>query len=165
MMFLRTAALICFLALTIVMAHPGRLNSSGCHNDRKNGGYHCHGGGSTSAPPRTPTPRSVTVPSPTATPSSITSPPEHSSFEPGNAALGASNESQIALGNAVETAENLLVALGYDPGPVDIHFDPATSEAIRQFQIDHGIAVDGAVTGHLLVSLSEHARESLAKAK
>lgn len=23
-------------------AHSGRTNSSGCHNDRKNGGYHCH---------------------------------------------------------------------------------------------------------------------------
>lgn len=23
-------------------AHGGRLNKDGCHNDRKNGGYHCH---------------------------------------------------------------------------------------------------------------------------
>jgi hypothetical protein len=23
-------------------AHPGGLNAEGCHNDRKNGGYHCH---------------------------------------------------------------------------------------------------------------------------
>lgn len=23
-------------------AHSGGLNSEGCHNDRKNGGYHCH---------------------------------------------------------------------------------------------------------------------------
>ena len=29
-----------------VQAHPGGLNKEGCHNDRKNGGYHCHGGGS-----------------------------------------------------------------------------------------------------------------------
>ena len=27
-------------------AHSGRTNSSGCHNDRKNGGYHCHNSGS-----------------------------------------------------------------------------------------------------------------------
>ena len=26
----------------ICIAHSGRTNSSGCHNDRKNGGYHCH---------------------------------------------------------------------------------------------------------------------------
>ena len=26
--------------------HSGRTNSSGCHNNRKTGGYHCHNGGS-----------------------------------------------------------------------------------------------------------------------
>ncbi|HXG99842.1 MAG TPA: excalibur calcium-binding domain-containing protein [Sphingomicrobium sp.] len=26
-------------------AHGGGLNSEGCHNDRKNGGYHCHRSG------------------------------------------------------------------------------------------------------------------------
>lgn len=25
--------------------HPGGLNAEGCHNDRRNGGYHCHRGG------------------------------------------------------------------------------------------------------------------------
>ena len=25
-------------------AHPGGLNREGCHNDRRNGGYHCHRG-------------------------------------------------------------------------------------------------------------------------
>lgn len=30
-------------------AHGGGLNKDGCHNDRKNGGYHCHGGGSPSS--------------------------------------------------------------------------------------------------------------------
>ena len=28
--------------------HGGRTNSQGCHNNRKTGGYHCHGGGSRS---------------------------------------------------------------------------------------------------------------------
>ncbi|MEO7865548.1 MAG: excalibur calcium-binding domain-containing protein [Sphingomicrobium sp.] len=27
-------------------AHSGGLNSEGCHNNRKTGGYHCHRGGS-----------------------------------------------------------------------------------------------------------------------
>lgn len=31
-----------------VDAHPGGLAADGCHNDRKNGGRHCHG----SAPPK-----------------------------------------------------------------------------------------------------------------
>jgi hypothetical protein len=26
------------------LAHPGGLDSFGCHNDRKRGGYHCHRG-------------------------------------------------------------------------------------------------------------------------
>ncbi len=38
------------LALPIVAgnawAHGGGLNKDGCHNDRKNGGYHCHRGSS-----------------------------------------------------------------------------------------------------------------------
>lgn len=34
-----------------VLAHGGGLNAQGCHNDRKNGGYHCHGGGSASRQP------------------------------------------------------------------------------------------------------------------
>jgi len=29
-------------------AHPGGLNSEGCHNNRKTGGYHCHHGPSAS---------------------------------------------------------------------------------------------------------------------
>ena len=29
-------------------AHPGGLNSEGCHNNRKTGGYHCHRGSSSS---------------------------------------------------------------------------------------------------------------------
>ena len=28
-----------------LVSHGGGLNAEGCHNDRKNGGYHCHRGG------------------------------------------------------------------------------------------------------------------------
>jgi len=30
------------LAANHAVAHSGGLNAEGCHNDRKNGGYHCH---------------------------------------------------------------------------------------------------------------------------
>lgn len=30
----------------VASAHPGGLNSEGCHNNRKTGEYHCHGGAS-----------------------------------------------------------------------------------------------------------------------
>ena len=40
----------CASALLLISSqsfgHPGRLASDGCHNDRKNGGRHCHRSGS-----------------------------------------------------------------------------------------------------------------------
>lgn len=33
-------------------AHPGGLAADGCHNDRKNGGRHCHRGAPAPAPQR-----------------------------------------------------------------------------------------------------------------
>jgi hypothetical protein len=38
---------------TAVQAHSGGLAADGCHNDRKNGGRHCHRGGSSSRSPTT----------------------------------------------------------------------------------------------------------------
>lgn len=45
-------AIFAILALTVpfaASAHSGGLNAEGCHNDRKNGGYHCHRGGGVQA--------------------------------------------------------------------------------------------------------------------
>ena len=48
---------VMFIAAAAVAApalgHGGGLNAEGCHNDRKNGGYHCHRGGGSSARPQT----------------------------------------------------------------------------------------------------------------
>jgi hypothetical protein len=41
-MFRLGLALVAALLATQVHAHGGGLNAAGCHNDRKNGGYHCH---------------------------------------------------------------------------------------------------------------------------
>lgn len=35
-----------------LIAHPGGLAADGCHNDRKNGGRHCHRGGAPSPAPQ-----------------------------------------------------------------------------------------------------------------
>ena len=47
--------IVCFALLILFpkpsFAHGGGLNAQGCHNDRVNGGYHCHRG-STTPPPR-----------------------------------------------------------------------------------------------------------------
>lgn len=59
MRFLTVALAACAITVPVtVAAHPGGLNSEGCHNNRKTGGYHCHraGGGSRgggSSAPRT----------------------------------------------------------------------------------------------------------------
>lgn len=42
-MLIKTLPGMSLLLISIMSeAHPGGLNSEGCHNDRKNGGYHCH---------------------------------------------------------------------------------------------------------------------------
>lgn len=48
----------CLAPASSVFAHGGGLNAQGCHNDRKNGGYHCH----RSQPKTTPQPKATTVP-------------------------------------------------------------------------------------------------------
>ncbi len=51
---MKTLAIAVMVTVGFVLAagpgltHPGRTNSSGCHNDRKNGGYHCHNSGGSS---------------------------------------------------------------------------------------------------------------------
>jgi endonuclease YncB( thermonuclease family) len=50
---------LAFCAGTLMMsnaalAHPGKTNAQGCHNDRKRGGYHCHGGGAARSAPKKP---------------------------------------------------------------------------------------------------------------
>lgn len=56
MLTFRAAALAALLAIpSAALAHPGGLNAEGCHNDRRNGTYHCHrapaGGGTRPAVP------------------------------------------------------------------------------------------------------------------
>jgi len=39
----RALIFLMFCIPLLANAHGGRTNSSGCHNNRKTGGYHCHG--------------------------------------------------------------------------------------------------------------------------
>lgn len=55
-------AAISTIAASTALAHSGGTNSAGCHNDHKNGGYHCH---TSSAPaPATPTGAVIKPPTP-----------------------------------------------------------------------------------------------------
>lgn len=48
-------------------------------------------------------------------------------------------------GEAVKLAQQLLTEFGYDPGPIDSDFGPRTEKALKQFQTDFGLTVDGIV--------------------
>ena len=39
---MRNAILLTLFFSTSLLAHSGRTNSEGCHNNRKTGDYHCH---------------------------------------------------------------------------------------------------------------------------
>lgn len=48
-------------------------------------------------------------------------------------------------GDPIERIQKRLAGLGLDPGPVDGIFGPLTLEAVRQFQMQQSIPVDGVV--------------------
>ena len=48
-------------------------------------------------------------------------------------------------GAAVTLAQQLLTDYGYEPGPVDGIFGPKTKKAVKLFQTDFGLRVDGIV--------------------
>ena len=56
-------ALLLILSTGPAFAHGGRTNAQGCHNDRANGTYHCHGGRSEPAVKRTASVSQSLVPS------------------------------------------------------------------------------------------------------
>lgn len=43
-MLTMVAAIFTLVEASVADAHPGGLAADGCHNDRKNGGRHCHRG-------------------------------------------------------------------------------------------------------------------------
>lgn len=50
------------LSISEASAHPGGLNSEGCHNNRKTGDYHCHRGGTASRQAASPSPSFFSAP-------------------------------------------------------------------------------------------------------
>jgi peptidoglycan hydrolase-like protein with peptidoglycan-binding domain len=48
-----------------------------------------------------------------------------------------------ASGDAVKLGQQLLTDFAYDPGAVDGSFGPKTEQAVRQFQTDFLLTVDG----------------------
>jgi hypothetical protein len=46
-------------------------------------------------------------------------------------------------GEGVQRLQLALVDVGFDPGPADGRFGPVTARALREFQLGHGLVVDG----------------------
>ena len=80
------------------------------------------------------------------------------SAAPPRLALRQDADDQRAPKYGAVAIQNLLAALGYDPGPIDGFPNLKTESAIRAFQGKHGVAVDGVLSGELLVLLSEVVR-------
>ena len=56
-----------------------------------------------------------------------------------------SDASGVFKGDAVKLAQQLLEDYGYSLGPIDGDFGVNTENAVKQFQTDYGLAVDGIV--------------------
>jgi hypothetical protein len=129
------ALLICLLLIpSLALAHGGRTNSAGCHNDTKNGGYHCHGGG---------------VPSP----STYSSQPQSLATQSAN--LQTRDKNIAADKDLILKIQTALTQLGYSAGTPDGVLREQTVKAIKHFQVDSDLPVDGKPTYLLLKLLSK----------
>ncbi|MEK9198157.1 S41 family peptidase [Ureibacillus sp. 179-F W5.1 NHS] len=75
-------------------------------------------------------------------------------------------ETEFTVGNvseSVNSAEQILNALGYDVGTVDDQFDEATKEAVEQFQEDQKLDPTGVIVGETTYALMDTIREKIEK--
>lgn len=140
-MDINKALLLCLLLIpSLVSAHGGRTDKYGCHNDRKSGGYHCHNGGSAPKPQSIRTSDNVTRTT-SAKPQSLTAQPASSQVREANSA---------AYQELVLKIQSALNKLGYSAGEPDGVLGRQTVKAIKHFQVDSDMAVDGRASYLLL---------------
>lgn len=70
---------------------------------------------------------------------------------------GASRSSGTPVNQTVISIQSHLNELGYDAGPVDGRMGPRTRDAVRAYQRDHGLLVDGRVTPELAAHIRRSA--------
>jgi hypothetical protein len=58
----------------------------------------------------------------------------------------------------VQEAEQLLVDKGYDPGPIDGYMTPKTRQALRAYQLDSAMPVNGRLTRRVVNNLRRDTR-------
>lgn len=120
------AVLLSFFLSELALAHSGRTNASGCHNNRKTGGYHCHGGSSSNS---------------------------FKSYTPSKSYSSLSKKTASTSSYLVLQTQKYLNALGYDAGSEDGIMGKKTREAIRRFQRKIYEDVDGKASYSLLKKL------------
>ena len=79
--------------------------------------------------------------------------PTYGAVAPTDPNWGSSTEAQH-LNQVIFDVQSRLAARGYDPGPIDGKVGPQTRSAIRAYQQDRGMVVDGQVTPSLVSSLN-----------
>lgn len=122
----------------IANAHGGGLNSEGCHNDRKRGGYHCHRASYT---PDTSNYLLNTLSSSRKTNS-------------GTSSLTGTYGSSRYDTTKIYTIQALLEHVGYNVGAVDGKFGNNTKTAIESYQRDNRLIINGTPDDQLILQLS-----------
>jgi hypothetical protein len=131
---LRKLAVLGLLTVSCVSeagAHSGGLDQSGCHHDRKRGGYHCH-----RAQQRfiAPTPRKSV---PQAAPLLQAPSPAPST--------GRTKAERLA-----SEVQQALSALGYYEGPITGTVGPKTKKSIAEFEKAFALPITGRISPDLL---------------
>lgn len=128
-------ALVLYLLLipSLVLAHGGRTNKYGCHNDRKNGGYHCHNSGSIPQSQNFSASDNSTITNSTR--------PQSLKIQPANSQVRETN--LAAYQKLVLETQSALNKLGYNAGKPDGVLGKQTVKAIQHFQVDNEMVVDG----------------------
>lgn len=68
-----------------------------------------------------------------------------------------------SLSNEVKAAEEMLKALHYNPGKVDGYYDEQTKKAVKAFQKDEKLKVNGILQGETTIRLMNKIREVIIK--
>lgn len=141
------AALLLGLAPAALLAHPGGLNSQGCHTNRSTGEYHCHRGANAGT---------VQPPPPGASSGVKVAPQQPQTLMATPVAAAAAATSCAASDDEVSTAVRMmLVTLGYLDRQSAANSSTAFREAIRKFQQEVFFEATGEPSGALLVRLAE----------
>lgn len=119
------------------LAHGGGLDASGCHNDRKRGGYHCHRAASPLYTPPKYTPPKRRKVSPTLP---LIQTPD----------VPAPATGQTKIQKTIRAVQEGLLTLGYFDGPITGTMGPKTKKAIRDFETAFSLPVTGRITPDLL---------------